>query len=160
MENKKRKQGICTLIIIFMIFIIMYAIFFMANFNKLNKLKIYTSKTEGTVTKYKTYSKSTSGRYKQTKHYHDITINYTVDGKIYNNENKYAGKNGEIFKVGEKITILYDPTDSEKIIPEKIANWQKNNYKKGEISSVVMTVITTAFFGLVYYNGKNKKNRR
>lgn len=155
MENKKKENFM--LIIPLALFVLMYLCFFFANSNKLKKLKTYTSKTEGIVTRYTTHSKSTSGKYKQTKHYHDITVTYTVNGKIHSNENEYPGKNGEIFEIGEQITILYDPTDSEKIIPEKIAKWQEKNYKQGRVCSVILIVITGAFFGFIAYNIKPKK---
>lgn len=155
MKDKKKEN--LMLIIPLALFVLMYGLFFYANAHKLKELKKYTGKTEGTVIRYTTHSKSTGGKYKQTKYYHDITINYTINGKLHSNENEYAGKDGEIYEIGEQITILYDPTNSEKIIPEKIAKWQEKNYKQGRAASVILIVITGAFFGFIAYNIKPKK---
>ena len=159
-KNKNNKNGLIWLIIVFIFFLLIFASFYYYQYKLEKHLKILTEETVGTVIKYETYSKSGgAGRYKQTRHYHNMTINYEVDGKKYSVEKDYIGGNKKIFKAWEKIDVLYNPNNPEDVVPETLVNWRMKQIKSSRIATTVMTILTTGFFTLIFYNN-NKKIRK
>ena len=157
MENKK--NSLLTIIIVFSMFLLMLGVFYYSQYKQQKKLEKFTSETVGTVIKYKVYSKSNGGKYKQTHNYHNITMTYTVKGKLYSVEKKYNGSNKKECNIGDRIDVLYNPNNPEEVIPEFIVKWQTQQIKSSRTAIIVITILTAGLFAFVYSKISNKTKK-
>lgn len=155
--TKDKKNKIITIIVFLIFFMIGY--FVISSYNKdTRKMKTLTKETTGVVTDYNYYSKVLGAKYSHTVYYHEIGLEYIIDGKTYRTNNKHLGEKTKMYSVGEKVKVLYDPSDPEGAIPEKTVEYNLR-YDKGQKLFIATLVFIIGLLSVRYYTkiGKQKK---
>ncbi len=93
--------------------------------------------TKATVVTIVRVKDSMSGRH--TSYHHDVNIEYSVDGKTYNNKLNYY--DSDIYE-GRQVTILYNPENPEEIIYGELTDTFTSSFTIIGIGIIVVGALT------------------
>jgi len=157
MENNKKKG---MFFICCAIFIILGVIFIIVAINEDNSnkhlIEVCTGETVGTITDYHLtnyYEEDNYGDKIERTRYYPI-FEYEINGETYSKQYE-MGEDSKRFKIGEKITVMYDPANLDEYYVLEDMNTE--GYRAGIYVGIVMIVLGVLF--LVMNFVRNKKNK-
>ena len=142
-ENKKEISSKASLLFLLPIIVCIILICFTGLSKKKDKsvkLKLYTEETQAEVIDYQFYqtTHNKSELTSKNKFHHIISIEYTIDNKVYHNTREYVGPSDALYKKGDKITIYYNKDDVNLTIPKEIYDFEKEGNERLFIAIALM----------------------